>query len=124
MKIRLEATSYIWGAFTLMILGLMSTIIFGGDGLGGGHVIIAVVLAIAAFLSTGTVWNWGDVRDTDVVKESSKQKRSTVERVVNELDAMSEDDLERLRTRLSADVRDVLVTPTYGVSDEGELLRR
>jgi|GEM_PF-2768883 len=124
MEIRLAATRYIWTAFGLMMLGLMATTIFGSDGLGLGHVIIAVVLATASFLSTGTVWNWGDGSTTNAVAEASKQKRSSVDRLANELDSMSDEDLERLRSRLSGDVRDVLTTANYGVSDEGELMRR
>jgi hypothetical protein len=127
MEIRLAATRYIWGAFALMMLGLMSTTIFGNSSLGVGHVIIAVVLAIAAFVSTGTVWNWGDssnASQSSVIAQASKQKRNSVERLANELDSMSDDDLERLRSRLSGDVREVLTTPAYGVSDDGELMRR
>ena len=125
MEIRLAATRYIWTAFGLTMLGLMATALFG-DGLGVGHVIISVVIAIAAFLGTGTVWNWGDASNgaNNVILEASKQKRNSVERLANELDSMSDSDLERLRTRLSGDVRDVLTTPSYGVTDEGELMRR
>jgi hypothetical protein len=125
MEIRLAATRYIWGAFGLMMLGLMSTVIFAGDSLGLAHVIIAGVIGFCAFLSTGMVWNWGDASNTtNAVAISTKQKRSSVERLANELDSMSDEDLEHLRTRLSGDVRDVLTTHAYGVSDDGELMRR
>lgn len=126
MEIRLAATRYIWSAFGLMMLGLMATSIFGDSSLGVGHVIIAVVMAMAAFLSTGMVWNWGDASNTgtNVAALSAKQKRSSVDRLADELDSMSDQELERLRSRLSGDVREVLTTPTYGVSDEGELMRR
>jgi hypothetical protein len=126
MEIRLAATRYIWTAFGLMMLALMSTSIFGNSSLGVGHVIIAVVLAAAAFLSTGMVWNWGDASNSSVnaVALATKQKRSSVERLANELDSMSEDDLEHLRTRLSGDVREVLTASSYGVTDDGELMRR
>ena len=127
MEIRLVATRYIWTAFGLMMLALMSTSIFGNSDLGVGHVIIAVVLAIASFLSTGVVWNWGDASNTtgaNAVALASKQKRSSVDRLAQELDSMSDEDLESLRTRLSGDVRDVLTTPDYSVSDDGELMRR
>ena len=126
MEIRLAATRYIWTAFGLMMLGLMATTIFGDSSLGVGHVMIAVAMAIASFLSTGMVWNWGDASNSsaNAVALASKQKRSSVERLANELDSMSDEDLERLRTRLSGDVRDVLTAPSYGVTDDGELMRR
>jgi Na+-translocating ferredoxin:NAD+ oxidoreductase RnfD subunit len=126
MEIRLAATRYIWGAFALIMLGLISTTIFGGNGgLGLSHVIIASVVALAAFLSTGTVWNWGDAsQGAHAIKEATKQKRASVDRLADEIDSMSDADLERLRSRLSGDVREVLSTSAYHLDDDGELLRR
>jgi len=126
MEIRLSATRYIWGAFALTMLGLMSTTIFGNS-LGLSHVIIASVVALAAFLGTGMIWAWGDSHNSQSVSAESiarKQKRGSVERLADEIDSMSDDDLQRLRMRLSGDVREVLTTSEYGVGDDGELMRR
>ena len=127
MEVRLAATRYIWTAFGLMMMALMSTAIFGNGSVDVGHVIVSVVLAIAAFLSTGVVWNWGDASNATVnsaIERATKQKRSSVERLANELDSMSDEDLEHLRARLSTDAREMLSSPAYGVSDDGELMRR
>jgi len=126
MEIRLAATRYIWGAFAVIILGLLATPIFGSS-LGLAHVIIAAVVALGAFLGTGMIWAWGDPnlsQGANVESSARKQKRGSVERLADEIDSMSDEDLQRLRLRLSGDVREVLTTPEYGLSDEGELMRR
>jgi hypothetical protein len=126
MEVRLTATRYIWVAFALTMFGLFGSTVFGNNGgLGWAHVVIACVVAFAAFISTGFVWSWGEQQNhLSVEQKASKQKRGSVDRLADELDSMSDQDLERLRTRLSGDVREVLMTPSYSVTEEGELRHR
>ncbi|NJR12508.1 hypothetical protein HC776_01060 [bacterium] len=124
MEIRLAATRQIWGTFGFIMLVLIGSTVFSNSGLGLAHIIIVAVVAIAASLGTGMVWNWGDTKGEDAAHKASKHKRGSIERVADELDSMSDDDLQRLRARLSGDVRDVLTTPAYGLGDDGELMRR
>jgi esterase/lipase superfamily enzyme len=80
-SVRLEATKYIWTGFAV-VMGLMFGGSFFGYEVGVGHVVLGIVISIATFLSTGTVWNWGSVKmesefmQAEETSEKSKRHRS------------------------------------------------
>lgn len=84
-----------------------------------GHFVIAFMVVIITMVSTGFVWNWGDLPSEAASGErrSSKQKRE--ERLSRLMDELSEEDLEALRLHLEAQD-----APQYGLSEDGELRRR
>jgi hypothetical protein len=103
-NVRLEATKYIWTAFAV-VLGLMfGTSWFGEFELGAGHIVLGIVISVAAFLSTGAVWNWGTLKfDNETIMDdtaSSSEKAKRGYSLSHLLDQMSDDELLDLREEL------------------------
>lgn len=115
---RLEATKYIWiafgGAMALMMLNSAAI----EQPLGISHVLIALFLGVFAFVSTGTIWNWGDIESEAALESQGKSKRQQ-----EDLDAMisrlSDDEREDLMQRLADEQSEIV-----GLTDDGELVRR
>lgn len=113
MNVRLTTIRYIWTANAIAMALLFISSIFSG-GLSVAHVILGVVIALVAFVSTAVVW--GDDPETDTAA-AAKAKRSRVDVL---LDNLSDEDLDTLRERLI----DRSADDSYGVGDDGELVRR
>ncbi len=111
-NIRLKATLYIWGALTLIMLGLLYTVWMLGE-FSVGHIIVAIFLALSATGSTIAMWVSGEESSTN----ASVAKDKSGDRINRLLDKLSEDDLERLRERLLDERSD------FGLGQDGELVR-
>jgi hypothetical protein len=121
MNIRLQATKYIWIAYTLSMAALFISSTQGnGTSFGAGHVVVAIAASIMAFLSTGTVWNWGNVSAAETLvdaeaHESMKRKHNNkLDRIVSRL---SDEERAALIERLEDNMGQ------YGLSDDGELVK-
>jgi hypothetical protein len=101
-NVRLEATKYIWTGFAA-VMGLMfGSVWFGDVELGAGHVVLGIVVSVATFLSTGTIWNWGTIKlESETIMDAQSSEKSKrghgLERL---LDQMSDDELLDLRDEL------------------------
>jgi hypothetical protein len=118
---RLQATQVIWGFFALTMLFLFASTVIDNAGLSIGHVILGIVIAVAAFVSTGSVWSWGDIKTTEadsVEASSEKIKRSRIDAMLSK---MSDDELLALRDRLADHMDD---DAAYRLGDDGELVKR
>jgi hypothetical protein len=120
MNIRLTATKYIWLAYTVSMAALFISSTQGGGSFGAGHVVIAVAASIMAFVSTGTVWNWGNLSaaetllDADAAESSKRKNSNKLDRIISRL---SDDERAALMERLEDDMGQ------YGLSDDGELVK-
>lgn len=117
---RYRTTRMIWMGGVAMIAAIfLSGMLTPWTTIGLGHFTIAFMVVIITMVSTGFVWNWGNLPNEAASGErrSSKQKREErLSRLMNEL---SEEDLETLRLHLEAQD-----APQYGLSEDGELRRR
>jgi hypothetical protein len=118
-SIRLEATKYIWTGYAVVMSLMFGSTFFNNVELGAGHVVLGVVVSIATFLCTGSVWNWGSVKlESEFVEaeesSSEKQKRQNARGIDRLLDQLSDDEL--------LDLREDLRQRRY--SSDGELLYR
>lgn len=119
---RLQATKYIW---ITMGIALFSLFLSAGiaNGLEAGHVILGIALCIAAFLSTGTVWNWGDLPQESSSFNMDAQEKAKRERLDSVLRNLSNDDLIALKQRLSeGDIDDEMLYQHMTLSDDGEIV--
>lgn len=119
MKIRLQATRYIWVAYALTMVTMFMSLVFTGNPLSAGYVVIATAASIMAFVSTGTVWNWGDLDDDDDDAEDEaydKRKRRHPVKLERIMSRLSDEERAELRERLDED------TMRYGLSDDGEIV--
>lgn len=113
---RMNATRFVWGGFVALMAILLMTAMFTGEGLSIGVVILSVSFSILSLVVTGFIWNWGDLpMSTDEREKSEKAKN----------DAR----VERLLAELSDEERAILVDQireqsVYGLSDDGEIVRR
>jgi hypothetical protein len=118
MDTRLKATRYIWVAYTLTMIVLFLGNSINEYPISAGHVIVAIAASIMAFLSTGAVWNWGDVRGTDAeTTTSDAKKRKNQAKLEGIIARLSEEERDALRDRLADEIAQ------YGVSDDGELVK-
>lgn len=116
-NIRLEATKYIWTAIGIILAILYGSTMFMEQSIGVEHVIITIVLGITAFLSMGTVWNWGDVKfESEFIEETASEKMKRSRKLERILKRLNDEDLEALRQHLNYG------DEPYGVNDEGELM--
>lgn len=117
---RLQATQFIWGFFALTMLFLFVSTVIDNAGLGIGHVILGIFIAIATFVSTGSVWSWGDITtiEGDSVETTSEKMKGS--RIDTMLSKMSDDELLALRDRLA----DYIDEAAYRLGDDGELVQR
>lgn len=119
---RLEATRYIWTAFAFALVALF---ISGGiaNGIQAAHVVLGIVIAIAATGATGFIWNFGDYEETVMIGEDNaieKAKRERLDKVIREL---SSEELIALKRRLSdGTIDDDLLYERMTLSDDGELM--
>lgn len=119
MNTRLIATRYIWVAYTLTMLALFVGSAINENQIGAGHVIVAIGVSIMAFLSTGTVWNWGNVSAEEVTMTANirdAKKRKNQAKLEGILARLSDEERDTLRERLEEEIAQ------YGVSDDGELV--
>lgn len=118
---RLAATRTIWIAFALSMLFLSLTALWTPGGFGLAQVILGVAFVVMSMVSTGFVWNWGEIPTTDATEEMQKSKRR--DRLGDMLDNMSDDELDELRHRLMYQNthRDDV---DYDIGTDGELVRR
>lgn len=115
---RLQATQFIWGFFAVTMFFLFVSTVFTSGGLSAGHVILGIFIAIAAFVSTGMVWNWGDTHSSESSEAAEKIKRSRIDTILSRL---SDDELMALRDRLADSMED---ETAYRLGDDGELVKR
>ena len=103
-SVRLEATKYIWTGFAAVMALMFGSVWFGDVELGAGHVVLGIVVSVAAFLSTGTVWNWGTIKlENETIMDtatSSSEKAKRGRSLDRLLDQMSDDELLDLREEL------------------------
>lgn len=116
-NIRLEATRYIWTAIGIIMALLYGGTIYAGQNIGVEHVIITMVLGIAAFLSMGMVWSWGNIRfENEFIEVSDSEKSKRSRKLDKMLKRLNDEDLEALREHLAYD------DAPYGIAEDGELL--
>lgn len=117
MNIRLKATKYIWLAYTFTMIALFVSSTQGGGSFGPAQVVVAIAASIMAFLSTGTVWSWGNVGAAETMiedNEARKRKhRTKLDKIVSRL---SDNEREELRERLADEI------VHYDVGDDGEFV--
>lgn len=116
---RLIVTRYIWSAFAAGMFFLFTSLIAGGASLSAGYVVIAIVMSLAAFLSTSVIWTAASSvsRKREGAAKAKRQAQGNLDAI---LERLSDDELVALRDRLSDE------TDTTGLylSDDGELMRR
>ena len=116
-NIRLEATKYIWTAIAVIMAFLYGGTVIAEQSIGVEHVVITVVLGIAAFLSMGTVWNWGNVKfENEFIEESHSEKMKRSRKLERMLKRLNDEDLEALRQHLAYE------DEPYGIGEDGELM--
>jgi hypothetical protein len=116
-NIRLEATKYIWTAIATVMAFLYGGTVIAEQSIGVEHVIITIVLGIAAFLSMGMVWSWGHIKfENEFIEASSSEKEKRSRKLDRMLNRLSDDDLEALRQHLAYE------NQAYGIDDDGELM--
>ena len=117
--VRVMATALIW--ITYMGGSVASVMEMAGWG-----VLLALILMIPAIAFTGLIWTWERIsgvannRMQSMTEQAEKRKRNRVDSVLNDL---SDDDLRRLRDRLSDSEREDERIFDH-VSDDGELVYR
>jgi hypothetical protein len=119
MDTRLKATRYIWVAYTLTMVVLFLGNSINEYPISAGHVVVAIGASIMAFLSTGAVWNWGDVRGADAISTASTsdaKKRKNQAKLEGIISRLSDEERDALREKLADDIAQ------YGISDDGELV--
>lgn len=119
--IRLQATKYIWITTGISLFSLFLSAGLA-SGLEAGHVILGIAICIAGFLSTGTVWNWGEPGMASVVdmEAQEKVKRERIDGVLRDL---SNEELIALKQRLSdGTVDDDVLYQRMTLSDDGEIV--
>jgi membrane protein implicated in regulation of membrane protease activity len=89
-QVRLQATTVIW-------LALAAILIFAGPQLGGVIVPLTFILAIAAAVSTGAIWESANSTDTKV-----KEKRKRANRLKRLADKLDDADLDELANLVAA----------------------
>jgi hypothetical protein len=103
-NVRLEATKYIWTAFAVVLGMMFGSSWFGDFELGAGHIVLGIVICVAAFLSTGTIWNWGTIKlENETIMDDSASSSEKAKRgfgLNRLLDQMSDDELLDLREEL------------------------
>jgi hypothetical protein len=116
-NIRLEATKYIWTAIAVIMGLLYGGTIVAEQSIGVEHVIITLVLGIASFLSTGVVWNWGDVKfENEFIEASANEKSKRSRKLDRMLKRLNDEDLEALREHLTYE------NEPYAIGEDGELM--
>lgn len=100
-SVRLEATKYIWTGFAVIMALMFAGPFFNNMELGAGHIVLGVVVSIATFLSTGTVWNWGSIKlDNEFIESENSEKSKRSHSLDSLIDQMSDDELLDLREEL------------------------
>lgn len=92
---RLLTTGFIWIATTLIVVATTQ----GGVVQDENAVILVAIAMLGAALSTRYVWRTTEAR----IDEAEKSKRHGSRRVQRLVSSLSDDELEELRARLSAD---------------------
>lgn len=113
---RLTAIRAIWNAFGAAMFVMFISLIFTGASLSVGYVVIAIVVSLAAFLSTAVVWSVSTAVGAE--QQTAKNKREASDGLDAVLERLSDDELMALRDRLSDN------QGAIGLSDDGELIRR
>lgn len=123
-KTRAGLTVFIW----LALLTAVTTIITVAQDLDNGVVFMLVGASFTLLLfSTAFLWNWGRLPFTGAVDTSTdtstmaKDKEKRPDRVNAVLNALTDDELDALRQRLSH--REDTVSLAKLLDDEGELRR-
>ncbi len=122
---RRHATRYIWVAFFFGMVFANGNAVFNGLPLEVWNMVISIVIAGVALVSTGFVWNWGDlpVIESQSKKQSAEDKLKRGERVERLIELMDADELYELRRRLEDDYGDNELTDAI-VGSDGELIQR
>jgi len=119
MNIRLTATRYIWTGYTLAMLAIFAGTAIMNQAIGAGHIVMGVVISMTAFLSTGTIWNWGNLPVEAEQRHSTHySKRKNQHQLDQMLERLSEDERETLREILAKE------ETGYALVDDGELVMR
>jgi hypothetical protein len=117
MDTRLTATRYIWIAYTLTMIALFLSTGINNNPLGAGHVVIVLGASLMAFLSTGTIWNWGSVDTAEaLMKMDDAQKRKNQAKLESIVTRLSAEERLALRERLADEIAQ------YDISDDGEIV--
>jgi len=121
-RTRLKATQYIWTGFAIIgiVMMIMSSAI--GD-FGLGQLIAFLGAAFVTMVSTGTIWNWGDLPTENMASESASQKRKRDDRINRLLASLDDEDLETLLEMKSQRRLSDIDNDPIGISDDGELVR-
>ncbi|MGB1287029.1 MAG: hypothetical protein ACPG7F_10885 [Aggregatilineales bacterium] len=119
-SLRLRVIRTIWTAysFALLLLSIviLATNIPANTTPGGAEIIMLAIVSGAAMISTIVVWTDGEGETaTHEQSATAKAKRSQHD-LDDMLDTLTDDQLDRLRRRLSIDEPEVMM-----LSDDGEL---
>jgi hypothetical protein len=113
---RIKMTRYIW---TAAIVGMIISSAILGRYLDEGVIGIIFLSLVAATITSGFIWNWGQLPMSSA-EEQEKVKRERLDSVLRDL---SDSQLQRLRERLSAgEITEEQLG--YMLSDDGELVKR
>ena len=105
-KTRLSATRTVWIAFFFSLLAINGNVIFADATWSDFNIVTTLVVSIVALLSTGMIWNWGNLPHVQPSRETrSYEKAKRQDRVGMIFDLLEDDELDALRRRLS-DERD------------------
>jgi hypothetical protein len=117
MEFRYKTTRFIWGVFfALMMVLIISTSWTGGFSI--FHFLIAGAMTLFTFVTTGTVWSWGEIKPTsESSSESASQKRKSGDKLNQLLSRLSDEEVDILREKLQDDA-------SYGVGDDGEIVMK
>ena len=100
---KLAATFIIWTAFTIIMTTGHSPL---AEATGGAAVMMTVVLAIAAAVSSVAVWQGGE--QNTLKREAAEKAKRTRTRVGRFVDTLSNEEIAELRARLTADDGEVV----------------
>lgn len=116
---RLRATKYIWMAYAFSMLFLMINSAANNQDLGAGHVVIIAIMTIGGFLSTGNIWNWGSLQNSDSQSsESTLEKRKGNAKLERMLERLSDEERFALRHHLESEQ-----AGRYALEEDGELVQ-
>jgi hypothetical protein len=117
MEFRYKTTRFIWGVFfALMMVLIIST--SWTDGFSIFHFLIGGAMTLFTFVTTGTVWSWGENNSSsNAISESATHKRKSGDKLNQLLSRLSDEEVDILREKLMDE-------GAYGVGDDGEIVMK
>ncbi|GAB1420654.1 hypothetical protein MASR2M15_07630 [Anaerolineales bacterium] len=101
---RLIATRYIWTAFSAVMFFIVAGNVLSASFLQFGSIVVMLAITILCLVSTGVVWNWGNVAPEDLqttYRQSTRQKAKRKDRLEAILSRMENEDVDDLLNELN-----------------------